>query len=55
MKKVDYSEELLKIEDNTKYIPIEINGEMKNSEILGAKTERGKWKFELAGGNYIIK
>ena len=29
MKKVDYSEELLKIEDNTKYIPVEINGELK--------------------------
>ena len=33
MKKVDYSEELLKIEDNTKYIPIEINGELKKSFI----------------------
>jgi len=33
MKKVDYSEELLKIEDNTKYIPVEINGELKKSFI----------------------
>jgi len=41
------------VPDSKKYL--EINGEMKNSEILGAKTERGKWKFELAGGNYIIK
>ena len=33
MKKADYSEEILKIEDNTKIVPVEIDGEMKKSFI----------------------
>ncbi len=37
MKKVDYSEELLKIEDNTRIIPTEINGELKKSFMSYAK------------------